>query len=236
PAIERKIKSQIDELLALQKGKGMALEDTIEKLEVVITQFEEQKLEPTRHITEAKDYLEKKKLEKGLKDAIRKRGGLDEAIENTEKSEFKETFRTLICQAEQVREELKQKGKYTYPIPKWTPERIPRIITEILGYKEPPQVIHDVVLAALILLGETKDNLQNWETIRYQMGPQRKPALRQRVKNFTENKQMEITEDAKAEINGILQNHLLDSVRKVSSGAATIYEWIRHYIPVAEHN
>ncbi|KAL3884880.1 hypothetical protein ACJMK2_024979 [Sinanodonta woodiana] len=135
----------------------MALEDTIRQLEVVITQFEEKKLEPTRHLTKAKDCLEKKKLEKymeGGRVVIRKRGR----------------------------------------------------------------------------------NLTDWETIRYQMGPQGKPALRQRVNDFTESKQMEFTEDAKAEINGIPQNHLVASVRRVSSGAAALYEWIRHYIPVEEHN
>ncbi|KAL3865486.1 hypothetical protein ACJMK2_042871 [Sinanodonta woodiana] len=193
----------------------------ISRLENAIEIFQDLDLEDKGDLSKAIDVLEFAKAKRELKDAInRKRlDFLERAIGQTNNSRFCDKLRVLISVAEQQRDELKRLKSYTHDILEMTPETI----SEIKCYLKPPKFVHDVMMATYMLLGEKRNELENWETIRNLMGITGRGNLLRRIKDF---EPMQVLFGIYAEVEYLLKSYTEVDARTASLGAGTFYVWL----------
>ncbi|KAL3865485.1 hypothetical protein ACJMK2_042870 [Sinanodonta woodiana] len=190
-------------------------------LQRAIKTFQDLELEDKGDLSKAIDALDHGKAKKDLKDAInRKRlDFLERAIEQAKDSKFSDKLQVDISEAEQQRDELKRLKSYTHDVL----EMKPQTISEIKRYQQPSKVVHDVMIATYMLLGEKRKELENWETIRYLLGLTGRDSLLRRVKDFDPKK---VDLAIYADVEDLLRNYTENDVRTASSGAGTFYVWL----------
>ena len=93
-----------------------------------------------------------------LRDAINRRNleALNKAIQEAEESVHVTRLEKLLTQAKFEREELLQLNQYTHAVL----EMKQTTLSELVSYNKPLPVIHDVLVATLLLLGDNMETLQ----------------------------------------------------------------------------
>ena len=95
---------------------------------------------------------------KELQHCIKRRHleALENAIERGKKSCFSKKLAPIIKEAEELRDHLRRLARFAHDILSMQQSTI----SELRSYKKPQPVVQDVMMATLMLLGESTNNLQ----------------------------------------------------------------------------
>ncbi|KAL8620042.1 hypothetical protein ACOMHN_015324 [Nucella lapillus] len=104
-------------------------------------------------------------------------------------------------------------------------------ITEIRHYSHPPQVVHSVMMATLLLLGHFDEETKDWSRVLVIIGRTGRQALKRRREELDTNK---VALDVALGSRNLLKDITLEQVRKVSVGAATFYVWTKGVVEELE--
>lgn len=99
----------------------------------------------------------------GLRDSINRRNleALEESVQQAKSSKFSHKLQPLIQKAEEEVADLKKTDKHAHDIL----EMNLLTVTELRNYKTPKPIVHDVMKATFILLGERQDLLEVKHTL-----------------------------------------------------------------------
>ncbi|XP_067665005.1 uncharacterized protein [Haliotis asinina] len=185
----------------------------------------------------------------GSKSPSRKQGGdrelicadLKKAIENRQLSEINKLLEEtgvhspdprlteLKEKAETVRSVIKRMNKYLHEVMAVNQGTI----AEIHSYSHPKPIVHDVMRATFLLLGERGSQLRKWHYIQQLMRRTSKDGLIVRIQEFDVSTiSWELAEYVKL----ILDGHDPDEVRLTSTGAGAFYIWCRNIINEVQRN
>ena len=98
-----------------------------------------------------------------MRDAINRRTleALNKAIQEAEESVHVTKLQKVLTRAMAERDELLQLNQFTHAIL----DMKQATLSELVSYNKPLPVIHDVLVATLLLLGDSKENLQVGKSI-----------------------------------------------------------------------
>ncbi|XP_045156683.2 lim and transglutaminase domain protein ltd-1-like isoform X2 [Mercenaria mercenaria] len=164
-------------------------------------------------------------VKKELRSAIKGRNinVVNKWLARAKKSKYHQDLQEDITEAERLQDNLTKMKGHMHPMAKMDPHTI----IEIRNYKRPPKIVHDVMSSTYLLLGEQRDDLQDWEEIQYLMGKQGSESLQKRViSRRPEDVHIEIAEES----DSLIQPYSIDKCRTVSNGICTFYKWNKHFI------
>ncbi|XP_062607669.1 lim and transglutaminase domain protein ltd-1-like [Saccostrea cucullata] len=207
----------------LRKGvkEATAVKD-IDLLKVTIDKFVNAGLEDRGDYTKASTRLEFLEVKQTLINAINRRNDpcLVRAISMARGSGYVHRLTTLVKQAEDLLAELRRLKGFQHPIPDLNKP----IIAELMNYKSPLPMVHDVMIATFLLLGEKEEDLMIWEYIQNLMRKTGKKSLMNRFQKFN---LADVPEEVKTKAQNIFMRFTEDDVRKTSAGAASFFVWIQ---------
>ncbi|ELT97869.1 hypothetical protein CAPTEDRAFT_204392 [Capitella teleta] len=96
------------------------------------------------------------------------------------------------------------------------------LIAEIRGYAKPPKLVHEVMVASFLLLGDHEGKTREWKQCQKLCGTIGPQGLLRRVKEFDVHR---LHPEIAAQANMLISQYRLDDVREKSAGAATFYSW-----------
>ncbi|XP_052776433.1 uncharacterized protein LOC128214157 isoform X3 [Mya arenaria] len=97
-----------------------------------------------------------------------------------------------------------------------------KTIAEIKTYSNPPDGVHQSMMATFILLGNTPKEVRNWRTCQTLVGKTGKESLMRRISSFDpKDCSLSIAQMAKH----MIENYSMSQIRDVSAGAATFFGW-----------
>ncbi|KAL3865579.1 hypothetical protein ACJMK2_042954 [Sinanodonta woodiana] len=169
----------------------------------------------------AKRKLEYLELAQDLKDAINRRNVdlLVKAIQQAESSPFQQKLVNLVTQARDMLESIRVLNKFAHDVL----EMKQSTLAELLSYKSPLQIIYDVLVATLRLLGESLSELKSsWENVRWIMKMQGKGSVMRRIRNFDLNN---VSTDMCNDANVILSQYDEETVLAASAAVGTFFRW-----------
>ncbi|KAK3597940.1 hypothetical protein CHS0354_042285 [Potamilus streckersoni] len=193
---------------ATRPGKNM---NDLEALEKSIIEFNALNLKEDADLLHAKNVLNNGRVEIVLKDAILR--GRTDVLEKAIKMASESGFADDPPILSKAKQELDKLNNTHNPL-----EITPKTITELRGYTDPPKVIHDVMMATFMLLGENQHDLEVWQTIQYLIRQPEK--LIRQMKNFDEKK---VSRKTYIDVMEIFQR--VDEVEKASLAAAAFRNW-----------
>ncbi|XP_035682599.1 uncharacterized protein LOC118420003 [Branchiostoma floridae] len=176
---------------------------------------------------EAVDRLELLDAKQGILDAIneRKIPELEQTIAVA--SVYEEVLQSDLQEARTLLESLRTLERLRHDVMSMDE----RTLSEIKRYKNPPPEVQTVMKATLRLLGDSKKQTKNWRLILIHMGKTGLQSLNHRVGQCEPES---ISPETAAQVKKILQDLSLESVRDVSTGAATYYVWAMGMIKEVE--
>ncbi|XP_066286952.1 uncharacterized protein [Branchiostoma lanceolatum] len=176
---------------------------------------------------EAVERLSLLDAKQGLLDAISERNipELERAIAGT--SAYEEVLQSDLHEARTLLDSLKTLERLRHDVMNMDE----RTVSEIKRYKNPPPEVQTVMKATLRLLGDSKKQTKNWRLIQILMGKTGLQSLNHRVGQCEPEN---ISPETAAQVKKILQDLSLESVRDVSTGAATYYVWAMGMIKEVE--
>lgn len=214
--VEKNTRNKVQEMT---KSKSFRDIDDFEKK---LHKFEKLQLDDKGDLTAGRDALELKKIRRELDDAIKRRHleTLERAITHGKESRFRDKVAKQITEAEDVRDHLKHLNKIAHDVL----EMKQTTIAELRSYKYPPDVIVDVMRSTFLMLGEKKEEVEDWEDLQMLMGKLGKDSMLRRVRNFDT---VRVQPDTKYYVDRTQQEHTETEVRLASAGAGTFYVWLR---------
>ncbi|XP_052257258.1 uncharacterized protein LOC127862250 isoform X3 [Dreissena polymorpha] len=97
-----------------------------------------------------------------------------------------------------------------------------KTIAEIKTYSNPPDGVHQSMMATFILLGNTPKEVRNWRTCQALVGKTGKESLMRRISGFDpKDCSLAVAQLAKH----MIENYSMSQIRDVSAGAATFFGW-----------
>jgi hypothetical protein len=108
-----------------------------------------------------------------------------------------------------------------------------KIMTEIRRYHNPPPIMHRVMQAAFLLLGEDEESTESWKACQRLCNPQGAKGLNRKLYGF---KASQVHPEIIARSKEMLDDYDLNKVQSVSPGAVTFYVWAKGVIEEAEEN
>lgn len=185
-----------------------------------IDQFCKSGLEDSGETQQARDRLVYLKLSKGLRDSINRRNleALEESVQQAKSSKFSHKLQPLIQKAEEEVADLKKTDKHAHDIL----EMNLLTVTELRNYKTPKPIVHDVMKATFILLGERQDLLEDWMDVQNLMWKIGKEALMKRIENFDKDS---VDEQLVKVAARCLKPYNEDMAHATSAGCGTFYVW-----------
>ncbi|XP_041365527.1 hillarin-like isoform X2 [Gigantopelta aegis] len=206
--------------------------DDVDALEKAVREFIKSGMSDQGDLTAAKERLvelHKKRLE----EAAEKRDlqFLDESISSAEKSVvgIQLVNTEEMKEARRVQKQLKRLKRFLHKILALKPPTV----SEIHSYKRPRPLIHDVMKATYLLLGERERELKNWEYVQSLMRRLGQESLIRRIKEF-DVVNMSVPSAKRAD--GLLNKYELFDVRESSAGAGTFYVWSNNIIKEQREN
>lgn len=152
--------------LKLELRKAIQVEDT-QKLEPAVDAVKKEGLSGCGDLlAKAERLLSKLKAGRHLKDAVlaRRLAGLEQAIGAVRRGGFEEDLRVEMREAGALLEtlrKLEQKRKAVLNLSQ-------RVIAEIKSYSKPPTVVHRVMSAVFLLLGNRESDTKSWPATQVQ--------------------------------------------------------------------
>ncbi|XP_046330616.2 hillarin-like [Haliotis rufescens] len=191
-------------------------------LSIAIDRFRKQDCEDKGDLTKATEVLDELDTKEDLRFAMLKNrfDKLEDAIGKAKNSPRSERFQTLVMAA------IEQKEKLQIPIPadKGRPEVTKRTVADLKSYKTPPAIVHQIVKAAYLVLGEKMDMLDTWSNIRTMLHKVGRNSLDFRLQNdpgFDENNDDILIAEAKAM--DILNQYNAQTVGKMSPAGEAVF-------------
>ncbi|XP_050413790.2 uncharacterized protein LOC126828203 isoform X1 [Patella vulgata] len=104
-------------------------------------------------------------------------------------------------------------------------------VSEIRAYSNPPQSVHKVMMATLLLIGHFEDETKKWSKIQILLGKTGTESVKRKIQAFDINLlQLDVAVGAK----NILGSMTLDEIRITSAGAAAFFIWSKGVINEVE--
>ncbi|KAL4236002.1 hypothetical protein ACF0H5_004390 [Mactra antiquata] len=97
-----------------------------------------------------------------------------------------------------------------------------KTIAEIKTYSNPPDGVHQSMMATFILLGNTPKEVRNWRTCQALVGKTGRESLMRRISGFDpKDCSLSVAQMGKH----MIENYSMSQIRDVSAGAATFFGW-----------
>ncbi|XP_053394143.1 uncharacterized protein LOC123525111 isoform X4 [Mercenaria mercenaria] len=97
-----------------------------------------------------------------------------------------------------------------------------KTIAEIKTYSNPPDGVHQSMMATFILLGNAPKEVRNWRTCQALVGKTGRESLMRRISSFDpKDCSLAVAQTAKH----MIENYSMSQIRDVSAGAATFFGW-----------
>ncbi|XP_071171555.1 hillarin-like [Mytilus galloprovincialis] len=199
--------------------KDVTSQRDINRLKDTIIKFKKAGLDDKGEYTKASVRLELLEVKQGLLDGInaRNKALLIKSIQNAKDGGYSKKLAKLIQQAEETLEEIQKLG--LHPIPNINK----KIISELVSYKVPHQIVYDMSYATFILLGEKEENIKEWDYMKGLMKKTGRDNIMNRFKNFR-------LDDVPTREIGIAQKLVVDydesQIRQISIGATSLFNWL----------
>ncbi|XP_052099056.1 hillarin-like [Mytilus californianus] len=205
--------------------KDVTSQRDINRLKDTIIKFKKAGLDDKGEYTKASVRLELLEVKQGLLDGInaRNKALLIKSIQNAKDGGYSKKLAKLIQQAEETLEEIQKLG--LHPIPNINK----KIISELVSYKIPHQIVYDMSYATFILLGEKEENIKEWDYMKGLMKKTGRDNIMNRFKNFR-------LDDVPTREIGIAQKLVVDyhesQIRQISIGATSLFNWLIEILQV----
>ncbi|XP_046544523.1 hillarin-like [Haliotis rubra] len=212
---------------AAQKKTRQNMRDAIRAgnrtvLSIAIDRFRKQECEDKGDLTKATEVLDELDTKEDLRFAMLKNrfDKLENAITKAKSSPRSERFQTLVMAA------IEQKDKLQVPLPsnKGRPEVTKRTVADLKSYKTPPAVVHQILKATYMVLGEKIYMLDTWSNIRTLLHKSGRESLDFRLQNdpgFDVDNDELLLSEAKAK--DILNQYDLQTVAKMSPAGEALF-------------
>ncbi|XP_013404632.1 uncharacterized protein LOC106169646 [Lingula anatina] len=200
------------------------------ELAVAIKEFEDSGFPDNKNnLEKAKKMLMLLKAKSDLVTAmsVREVDVLERAIEAGEAANYNKSLNLELAYAKRVLEHLRHIEKLRHDILNLDQ----KTIAEIRSYSNPPDAVHQVMVASYLLLGLTEDQVKEWRSVQAFMGKTGKESLKRMVSQFNVEK---LAVDVALRAKQILARFSKDKVHDVSAGAATFYVWAQGMIAECE--
>ncbi|KAI0210891.1 hypothetical protein LSAT2_004330 [Lamellibrachia satsuma] len=106
-----------------------------------------------------------------------------------------------------------------------------KTMSEMRSYNHPPMILHRVLQAALLLLGEDEETTSIWRKCRACCVSNGRDGLQRKMMKFDASR---VQPDQVVRCREILDNYTVNQAQVVSAGAATFYVWARGVIDEVE--
>ncbi|XP_052281041.1 hillarin-like [Dreissena polymorpha] len=148
---------------------------------------------------------------------------LGRALERAHQSMFEAELQEDIHRTAAMLESLEKRKGYMHPIARMDPQTM----LEIRNFTRPPRIVHDVMMSTYLLLGEQREDVQDWEQIQWLMGRQGAMSLQKRILcRRPEDVTLVLAEDASA----VMDHYSLEKTREVANGISAFYKWNKQFI------
>ncbi|KAL3869217.1 hypothetical protein ACJMK2_041926 [Sinanodonta woodiana] len=97
-----------------------------------------------------------------------------------------------------------------------------KTIAELKTYQNPPDGVHQTMMATFILLGNSSKELKQWKFCQALMGKTGRESMMRRISKFDPK---DCSVDVAHKSKSMIENFSMGQIRDVSAGAATFYGW-----------
>ncbi|KAK2179653.1 hypothetical protein NP493_478g03003 [Ridgeia piscesae] len=213
-------------LLVYKLNQAVSMKDAT-RMEAAIRECKEAGMGKEKDVRKAEKELQVIEMKSKLKRAMEERddAAITEAISETERLGLSSKLRHDILAAKNSvsrRERTAQSKPSILDFGKST-------ISEIRSYDHPPRIVHRVIQAALMLLGESESDTSDWRKCRAFCCQTGDNGLNRKILNFDMTK---VRPGAKPISKEILNKYRFSEVQAVSAGAATFYVWVSCFFNV----
>ncbi|XP_064609540.1 uncharacterized protein LOC135473611 [Liolophura sinensis] len=195
-------------------------------LEAAIKGFREKNIKSLGNVLEdAQRLLDKLALRESLKNAIEAKDmvALKRTVWHIEDRGFQEFLGEDLTKGKEKLKILERLSKLKSSILSMDAGTM----TELRRYNNPPEMVHQVMIATFLLLGEHEGITKKWKNCQKRCNPTGPDGLKRRVLEFDVD---QLHPEIAARAAQILSEVELDDVRLISSGAAAFYVWVKGII------
>ncbi|XP_071100653.1 lim and transglutaminase domain protein ltd-1-like [Haliotis cracherodii] len=222
------------EMEARRNLKTAIERSNIGELDIAIQRVQRLRMESEDDLIEAKRKRELLILERDLRLAIARRRPdfLDRVLDRAARLTEDHHLDYLVKEACDIREQLRRLITFLHDVL----EIHQPTISEMHNYKRPKEVIHNIMLATYLLLGEDEEDLMRWDYIQHLMRKVGRNSLISRLRKFDV---VSVQLDILDRVQSIIDMYDEDAVRQASSGAGTFYVWCQNIVvelTVSIHN
>ncbi|XP_065890707.1 tropomyosin-like isoform X2 [Dysidea avara] len=193
----------------------------VTKLEPAIAEVKKEKVpDCVEQLSVAQRLLAQLKAKSNLNNALvaRQLQRLEKAMKEVKDGKFEEGLKQEMLQANGLLEKLRRLEDMKREVINLNQQ----MVAEIKSYKQPPLVVHQVMTATFLLLGNSEAQMHSWPATQVLIGKTGKEGLKRRVSACdVANIPVKVARRAKQ----LLDSHDIDSVREASQGCATFYAW-----------
>ncbi|XP_076080166.1 uncharacterized protein LOC143050957 [Mytilus galloprovincialis] len=158
----------------------------------------------------------------------RKESMLEDAVEQTKKSGLNQPLNSKIVVATRILSRIYKIDKISKIVSKIDQ----RSLAELKMYQTPPNVVHQTLVAASLLLGYGLEEVKDWRTCKSLLFKSGKDNLKKRMEQFDYRSVSNTILNA---VKTILEPYKAWQVRDVSKGAATVFLWVKGIIGIMEY-
>uniref|UniRef100_A0A0B7AHJ6 KY-like immunoglobulin-like domain-containing protein n=1 Tax=Arion vulgaris TaxID=1028688 RepID=A0A0B7AHJ6_9EUPU len=171
-------------------------------------------------LRKAKQLLQMLKAKSDLIEASQKRNQalLEKAIAHARSVNVNHELDVQIALAIRLRDHLATIEKLRHTVL----DMEAKTVSEIKSYSNPPDGVHQCMIATFLLLGHKLSEVKNWQQVQVLLGKTGKESLMRKILNFD----AQAVPIKRAQVaKKIIQPYNKEQIRDVSAGAATFYNW-----------
>ncbi|XP_033737982.1 uncharacterized protein LOC117325677 isoform X2 [Pecten maximus] len=181
-------------------------------------------------IKKAKRLLELLQAKQDLNSASSKRDlqALERAIERAKAANYDNLLDLQIAMASRLRDQLLRIEKLRHSVLSMDQ----KTVSEIRTYSNPPDGVHQSLMAAFLLLGHPKKDVKVWRNCQAVLGKTGRESVMRKISQFDPK---DCFLDVALAARKAIDPYTLEMIRDVSAGAATFYVWSKGMIEEVEN-
>ncbi|OWF35540.1 uncharacterized protein LOC110442809 isoform X2 [Mizuhopecten yessoensis] len=181
-------------------------------------------------IKKAKRLLELLQAKQDLNSASSKRDlkALTSAIERAKAANYDNLLDLQIAMASRLKDQLMRIEKLRHSVLSMDQ----KTVSEIRTYSNPPDGVHQSLMATFLLLGNPKKDVKVWRTCQAILGKSGKESVMRKISQFDPK---DCFLDVALAARKAIEPYSLETIRDVSAGAATFYVWSKGMIEEVEN-
>ncbi|XP_060082654.1 uncharacterized protein LOC132561948 [Ylistrum balloti] len=181
-------------------------------------------------IRKAKRLLELLQAKQELNSASSKRDlkALESAIERAKEANYDHLLDLQIAMASRLKDQLLRIEKLRHSVLNMDQ----KAVSEIRTYANPPDGVHQSLMATFLLLGHPRKDVKIWKNCQAILGKTGKESVMRKISQFDPK---DCFLDVALAARKVLEPYTLEVIRDVSAGAATFYVWSKGMIDVVEN-